>query len=254
MLLGDSVRWPDLEIRVDDDAVDRAILVAVEREGRTTLLGRGDPAAAVRLAGDWLAAHSRAGRAPMVGWMSLPRGVTVPESVLDRVALAPVSAWDWMVTGRAPVVAGAAETVVRLDPRADGDAIRDCLAVANPGTTADPSGPGEAGWFGVRDGDALVGVMGATWRGGPAGGAFSWHLHGLGVVPHARGRGLGGALTAAVTMAGFEAGASWVSLGLYADNLRARRIYTGLGFAVEGEFRSFGPLGQDAAAQRRRPA
>ena len=41
----------------------------------------------------------------------------------------------------------------------------------------------------------------------------------------------------------FDAGAAWVSLGMYADNTAARRLYSALGFVVEGEFSSYGPTG-----------
>ena len=252
MLLGDRVRWPHVEVVPDDE--DRALLVVVSRGGRTSLLGRGDPDAAVRLVERWLGEGGTAGGVPPLRWMSLPRGGSVPRAVLDGLGLAPFSTWDWMQTDRAPAAVGGVD-VARLDPVADAPAIRACLAVANPGTTADPTHPEEAGWFGVRDGSRLLGVFGASWRGGPAPdeerdepSRRSWHLHGLAVLPEARRRGLGAALTAAATQAGLDAGAAWVSLGLYADNDAARRIYTDLGFVVDGEFRSFGPPGADRPA------
>ena len=83
-------------------------------------------------------------------------------------------------------------------------------------------------------------MIGAAARpGDPAGSDRSWHLHGLGTVRQARRRGIGGLLTAAATRAGLDCGADWVSLGMYASNEVARRVYRRLGFAVEGRFTSY---------------
>ena len=197
----------------------------------------------------WLLDGGGCAGSPGVTWMSLPRGASVPRAVLDALGLVGFSTWDWMHTDRAPGPVRGVE-VTRLDPADDAPGIRACLAVANPGTTADPAHPDEAAWFGVRDGSRLLGVFGASWRGGPVlddtrgeTSGRSWHLHGLAVRPEARRRGLGAALTAAATQAGLDVGAAWVSLGLYADNVAARRIYSDLGFVIDGEFRSFGPPG-----------
>ncbi|WP_182111204.1 MULTISPECIES: N-acetyltransferase [unclassified Actinotalea] len=242
MLLGDRVRWATVEVETSPDPRD-AVLVAVVREQRTTLLARGDAHAARELVRDRVARRSAAGADTAVGWMSLPRGDDVDPAVLDRLGLAPFSTWDWLATEAEPPRTDAEDVVARLDPRADDAAIRACLAAANPGTTADPLGHEEAAWYGVRDGHRLVGVVGAALRGGRNDDDHSWHLHGLGVRPEARSRGLGAALTAAVTRAGLREGATWVSLGMFADNDVARRLYERLGFVTEAEFASFGPLG-----------
>lgn len=245
MLLGDRVRWDDVELSTPPDDEARALLVAVHREGRTTLLGRGDAAGVVTLVEEWVRRRGAAGLPRPVGWMSVPRGADVPADLLTELGLARFSSWDWMATDREPPAAAAEPHVVVLEPARDADAIRGCLADSNPGTTADPTGPLEAAWFGVRDGARLVGVAGASLRGGRSDEGFSWHLHGLGVRPGARARGLGAALTAAVTRAGLADGAQWVSLGMYADNDAARRIYRRLGYLTEGRFASFGPAGAD---------
>ncbi|WP_372595419.1 GNAT family N-acetyltransferase, partial [Actinotalea sp.] len=78
--------------------------------------------------------------------------------------------------------------------------------------------------------------------GEPGAGDLSWHLHGLGVLPSARGRGLGEALTAAATAAGLDAGCDWLSLGMYASNSVARRLYERLGYVVEGRFTTYQPV------------
>ncbi|NTW40448.1 MAG: GNAT family N-acetyltransferase [Cellulomonadaceae bacterium] len=238
LLLGDRSRWRVVDVRGDD----KSVVVAVEREGRATLLGRGDAGGVARLV-DALAADP--GAADLVGavtWLSHPRGAQPSAAALTALALEPVSAWDWMVTGWAPGVLDGEADVVRLDPDADAEAIRACLAQANPGTSADPSHRGEAGWWGVGTSAELVGVVGAAVRAGDPGGRdTSWHLHGLGVLPRARGAGLGAALTAAATRAGLRDGAEWVSLGLYASNGVARRVYERLGFATEACMASYGP-------------
>ena len=230
---------------------DEAVLLELDHEGRITLLGLGDAGRVRALVG--AAGHRR------VGWMTIPRIGAGPagflgepsddgprhsaEEDLDlavqrRLGVGPASAWDWLVTAVRPTDVDPA--VVRLDPAAEREAILDCLRESNPDTSADPGHPGEAAWFGVRGDGALLGVIGAgELRGAPEGGDRSWHLHGLGVRPAARGRGLGGALTAAATAAGLDAGADWVSLGMYASNTVARRVYERLGFTVEGRFTSY---------------
>lgn len=243
---------------------DEALLLRLEREVGTVLLGRGDPLAVRAL----VAEHAPG----PVAWLTLPRLGAGPTGVLgepedegprhtaaadldpavqERLEVRPASAWDWMDTVERPAVVDAG--VVRLDPDTDHGAILGCLAEANPGTSADPGHPGEAAWFGVRADGVLVGVVGAALRPGePRANGRSWHLHGLGVRPRARGRGLGGTLTAAATAAGIDAGADWVSLGMYASNAAARRVYLRLGFAVEGRFTSYRSLTTASAVPPRR--
>jgi ribosomal protein S18 acetylase RimI-like enzyme len=166
-----------------------------------------------------------------------------------RLGLVPArTGWEWMVTDTPPAAVAAEALVRELDPAADADAIRACLADANPSTDADPEGEGER-WWGVRasqhpgtggtariDGAARVrgaarlgGVIGASPRAGRPAGRGSAHLHGLGVRPGERGRGLGAALTAAAVRGLLADGADWVSLGMWDDNDGARRIYHRLG-------------------------
>lgn len=243
MLLGDRARWAGATVTRTAD--ERSLLVAADRGGRLVLFGRGDPGGVVELLRDRVGEPTSGERAAgAAGWMSVPRGAVVPGEVVRALGLEPFSTWDWLLADAPPGAVPGEADVVRLDPVAEADAIADCLAEANPSTTADPAGPHEAAWVGVRaDDGAVLGVFGAQTRAGHGEGGFSWHLHGLAVRPAQRGRGLGAALTAALTRAGFAAGAQWVSLGMYADNEVARRIYHRLGFVTVARFSSFGPAG-----------
>lgn len=137
--------------------------------------------------------------------------------------------WEWMVIRDQPTSVSA-ESRLRLLGADDREAATACLAVANPTTEATALAEGER-WWGVEASDGtLLGVIGAESRPGDRGGAGSWHLHGLGVRPEARGQGLGGALTAGAARALLADGSDWVSLGMWDDNHGARRIYHRLGF------------------------
>lgn len=228
MLLGDRVRWDAVEAVGDDDAV----LLLVGGPERPSLLGRGDPVLVERLVDRLDVGPAR--------WMSVPRGAHPNAETVARLGLVPFSTWEWLSTDVVPPAVDGEGTVRALDLDTDADAIRACLREANPGTSADPAGPHEIGWWGVEVDGALGGVVGVVERGGPGDGR-SWHLHGLGVRPHLRGTGTGTALTAAVVRAALTAGASWVSLGMYAQNDTARRLYHRLGFRTDAEFRSFAP-------------
>lgn len=151
--------------------------------------------------------------------------------------LGPATTWDRMVTETAPALPGAgAGAVVPLDLDADGGEIEAVLAEANPGTRHGVRGrhAHRARWYGVRTGGdgpgqpagTLVAVGSAT----PVpGGAV--HLGAIGTLPAHRGRGHAGALTAHMTAYGV-ATRGLVTLGLYADNVTARRVYERLGFVV----------------------
>ncbi|HWS58570.1 MAG TPA: GNAT family N-acetyltransferase [Actinotalea sp.] len=238
LLLGDRGHGALVEVRGDD----RAVLVVLDRPGRVTLLGRGAADAVVHRLVELVGDPSARSLIHDVGWMSVPRGAVVPPSVLVTLGLTAFSTWDWMATQAVPPGVDGEDAVVRLDRTGDAPAIRACLEAANPGTAANPQDRGEVGWWGVRGPSGLVGVVGAVRRAGdPHGRDASWHLHGLGVRPAARRQGLGAALTAAATRSALDGAADWVSLGHYAQNVAARRVYRRLGFVTEGEFASFGP-------------
>ncbi|GMA31365.1 GNAT family N-acetyltransferase [Litorihabitans aurantiacus] len=187
----------------------------------------------------------RSGAEPAL-WLSAPRDVVVPARVLDALGLVPFSQWDWMALeaadalGGADLPGGTSIRAVDVSSEAEVAVVREVLRRTNPRSTADPLAAPEVAWAGAYDGDALVGVFGARGEQGHGEGA-SWHLHGLGVLAEKRGRGLGRALTAHLAAVGLAAGADWISLGLYAENDAARRLYRRLGFTTRAEMSSYGP-------------
>ena len=61
------------------------------------------------------------------------------------------------------------------------------------------------------------------------------YLSSIGAVDAARGLGFGRLVTASAMVDGFDEGNEWVHLGVYADNIPARRLYESLGLAMAGE-------------------
>ncbi|AEE46147.1 GNAT family N-acetyltransferase [Cellulomonas fimi] len=250
VLLGGDPRWYDAHVVGDDDAV----LLAAPSGTGPSLFGLGDRrgverlvAAAVRDRAHPDSLLGRAGFVDRARWMTVARDAVPGPAVLGPLGLQPFSTWDWMAADALPPRHPAEVLVRPLDRHAEADAIRACLAVANPRTSAGPDGPDEAGWWGVDGPDGLHGVVGATVRGGGRA-PTSWHVHGLAVLPQESGRGLGTALTATVVRSALAAGAEFVSLGLYADNERARRVYERLGFRTELRAASYGPPEADRPA------
>ncbi|WP_423464046.1 GNAT family N-acetyltransferase [Promicromonospora sp. MS192] len=182
------------------------------------------------------------------------RGATVTRGAgvlaaptLSAWGLRPATTWDRMVTETAPVVPDlGAAAVVPLDLDRDADEIEAVLAEANPSTRHGVRGrhARRARWYGVRMRSAGEGYRtGALVAAGSAtpvpGGAV--HLGSIGTLPAFRGRGYAGALTARMTADGV-AGHGLVTLGLYADNLAARRVYERLGFVVAHRVETWQPV------------
>ncbi|HEY0214841.1 MAG TPA: hypothetical protein VGC57_00435, partial [Cellulomonas sp.] len=162
--------------------------------GRAELLGLADGGGLV----DLFAAHEAAEVAGLLGGgpvttvtVSRSAAVDLPTRARVRWGLSAGSGWDWMSVDAGTAAfepagrPGSGEPdllgpVLRLDHRAEATAIRSCLVQANPGTSADPSAPGTAGWWGCRLPDGtLAGVIGAVRRAAGADPRGSWHLHGL---------------------------------------------------------------------------
>lgn len=234
LVLSDRHKLRDARVLGDDEG----LVVLFDGPTGLSVAGYGSDGRAAGLVTDLVDAGDL--RTPL-RWLSLPRATDLPSRVCEALRVEPLPGWDWMSTTDVADVPGA-DRVERLDLSTDLPAVVDCLAASNPTTESDPTSPYEAGWWGVRDGDRLVGVIGAGLRGGASAEGFSWHLHGLGVRPEGRRGGLGTALMVAPTAEGLAAGADWVSLGVWAANEPALRIYRRLGFRTDHEGRSYRPL------------
>ncbi|MBL0885772.1 GNAT family N-acetyltransferase [Myceligenerans indicum] len=175
-----------------------------------------------------------------------PRGVVVTRGTGEHAAatlaswgLAKTSEWDRMATTVMPDVP-ATVLVERLELDHDHDAIAELLAVASPATQHGVDAPGHD-WYGVRAPDGTLSAVGASvLRDGPDG-EFA-HLGGIATRPELRGQGLATAVTAHLT-AGGVAAHGMVTLGMYADNTVARRVYERLGFRVIHEVETWRPAG-----------
>jgi ribosomal protein S18 acetylase RimI-like enzyme len=61
------------------------------------------------------------------------------------------------------------------------------------------------------------------------------YLSSIGTVLAARGHGLGRFVTAASVVDAVDAGSDWIHLGVFSDNVPARRLYESLGFVMSGD-------------------
>ena len=225
-------------------ACDEDALVGVVRSSRrgVGVLGLGPPRALARLL---LREHAALAAAGPV-FCTLERD-TAPH--LDRVTRAALglgsqttgSHWDWLWT--ASRLRAGHDDVVRLDlGPASAAQVTDCLARAHPDASTGPDDPRVMAWWGVPDATAptrLLGVVGAM----QVSPGLPPHLVSLGVDPAARGRGLAGSLLAAAVDDGLHVqpahGAPMVSLGVYAANEVALRVYHRLGLVTAHRFASF---------------
>ncbi len=150
--------------------------------------------------------------------------------------------WDFWWTDREPdpvstatAYAGSAQV---SDLAADGLRIGPLLELAWPSAPLQPGDPRVVRWAAIEDpeGDlvdtgGLAAVLAVT---RPRSGVD--HLNDVATHPHRRGRGLARLLCGQVTADSIRAGRPAVTLGMYADNDAARRVYTALGFTcVRGQ-------------------
>jgi len=213
--------------------VPGSLLVLTSGTGRSTgLLGLGDAATVATLL-----AQVAAEDAAQARWVTLPRGTTALAADVVTGTLAHLQGhgeWDWMWTG-SPLRDADPMGVERLavgDPEID-----ELLAVAHPAADTDTADPRLFGWWGLREGSALVAVVGAL-RFAPG---LAPYLVSVATHPEHRGRGLAGRVLAAAVLDGLAETprvGRGVSLSLYASNDRARRVYLRHGFELRHELES----------------
>lgn len=169
-------------------------------------------------------------QADLFGDLGTP-SISVPQHVLgaatQRLSLGDGGNWDWMWTVDQPRPLPAEAALVELDDTADADDLRGLAQNHSPTGEGDPGSGVSERWVGLRDesGDLIAaGSMQRLASGTP-------HLAGIVVHADHRGRGLGSAVTAALTRIGL-ADSGVCTLGMYSDNVAARRAYYGLGYAT----------------------
>jgi ribosomal protein S18 acetylase RimI-like enzyme len=202
-----------------------------------------DLAAAVRLVVE-LAATAKAD-GPAIAGVTVSRG---GRDLLPPELRAPEAwEWDFWVTRDEPLPAAMAtaygDALVVRDVPGDDPRLGPLLELASPTAPIRPGDPRVVRWAAIEDPErgladtgGLAAVLAMTrQRSGAA------HLNDVATHPDRRGRGLARALCGRVTVDALRAGAPAVTLGMYADNDPARRVYTALGFTcVRGQ--TSGPL------------
>ncbi len=194
-----------------------AVAWIARRSRGSVIAAVGDPDDAARLVAD-LADR---------GELSEVRRVNVPR--IDHATLTtrlPVTGhaddWDFRWTRIPPSTQPAQQRVRRLGD-ADFLEIEALLERAFPGTSTRPGDPDVRRWYGVRDDGRLVACGADRSRNGVG------SISAIAVDRHARGQGLGAALTATMAQE-ILTDCEVVSLGVLTDNHRADRLYRRLGF------------------------
>ncbi len=187
--------------------------------------------------------------APTLGSEGAIRGVTITRGgrpLLPEALRVPEPwEWDFWWTEREPPATATAYGDSARVSDLDGDDPRlgRLLDLASPSAPLRPGDPRVVRWAGVEDPEGglpdtggLAAVLAVT---RPRSGAD--HLNDVATHPDRRGRGLARLLCGQVTVDALRAGSPAVTLGMYADNDAARRVYSRLGFTcVRGQ--TSGPL------------
>lgn len=164
--------------------------------------------------------------------LCVPRGtVHVLEAALDLGSRG--GEWDWLWTTTLPPLVRGESAFEVLGPET-GDEARAFLAENSPRTHGQPfARPGQH-WVGVRD--EVSGGLVAIGNSEPSQGGTPT-LAGIAVASDRRGQGWGAAVTAHLTRRAVLAHGA-CALGMFADNLQARRLYERLGFRIGMEWTS----------------
>ena len=140
--------------------------------------------------------------------------------------------WDLMRCDAAPPVQPGEDRAARVESLA---AVQAFLDRVNPHHSVRSDHPEVELWMGVADeaSDALLAVGALTRR--PHG---TGYLASIATAPEARGQGLGGAVTTALTRYAFAAGDRICTLAHYHPNEPARRLYQRLGYRTTHQLQS----------------
>ena len=215
------LRHPKIRGWLADSAV---AWLAVDNEQRVSYLSAlGEPADVGALLAEL------GGELPPRQRLTLPRGT--PAHLPAWLAIDGTD-WDFRWLAAPPAGQDGEDAVT---PVLD-DEVAALLAISSPTASAQPGDPKVRGWVGIRDTSRLVACAADTSSATGVG-----HLSSIAVHPSARGRGLGRAVTAALTRQLFAEGCDLVTLGMYTSNAAGRAMYDALGFADDHPFTS-GPL------------
>jgi ribosomal protein S18 acetylase RimI-like enzyme len=165
-----------------------------------------------------------------------PWRVSVEQPALPPASwvLSSTHLWHWMATtGRVPT--GSRWRVETLDGVRDAVEIDELLDAANVDSLARPGQPGVEVWMGIREmarhASRLL-AAGALQRMHDR----TLHVRGVSVLPETRGAGAGRALSAALTNYALGHGSTLATLGVYADNRVAVRLYESMGYRTVHTF------------------
>lgn len=201
------------------------------------LSGIGDPGNAAELAleiagGNPVAREGASTGDPHVH-ASLPAGwaSSLSEGFASALEVAVGRDWDWMWTDDAPPTQPAEGAVSWLGSE-DEQEIASLLEEVSPGASTWPGDGRAQRWAGLRAPDGrLAATLADTSRHEAVGEVSS-----VATAYGYRGRGYAAALVAWTTRQFFTAGAELATLGMYADNATARRLYERLGYHCDHHF------------------
>ncbi len=143
------------------------------------------------------------------------------------------STWEWMWTRAATAPQSGEELLVRVGPEHRGELVA-FLEVHNPGTFGRPFARPAQLWTGIRDASGALVAVGCS----EPNTAGIPHLAGITTAAEHRGRGLGTAVSAWLTREALGR-AGVCTLGMYASNATARRVYRRLGYLTAVTWRTF---------------
>lgn len=197
------------------------------------LQGAGDDAAALIGALPDLVEQARAVRRELAGLTVDAHLVAAARLRLGSTyPLELMGAWSWLSTHE-PVAIETPWQLEELDDLRDAAELLEFYRRANPAAESEPGEGTSRLWLGARSHNRLVaaGAIHLTPAGAP-------HLAGIAADPDFRGRGVGLAVTAALT--NWAIGRYGVAtLGVMTANERALQLYRGLGYRVAHHWQSF---------------